>query len=394
VSSRGNASRRRTIRARRNAARNQRMSAGVRCWAASAWLAADRDALIGVTGLYMGAVAGLGMMSSVDVDYLVSRADLGPVAAFRGFNRSDVWTMEHDWGFTVEARAAACDGTYLIEREEWSDRGTLARSRAAAVAEGLARVAAGAEDAVAGAGGVVWLAPGRPHARVALDPDCGDPVAGDELIGAALTHALALAGRVPIHGLAAEVDGVGVLALGDSMAGKSTLALAILHAGGRVVSDDLLLARSLFGRPIFGALRRDLYIREGSYSLIPDDLRARCSEDGAGPGRLVLRRDSAPEAFTAEVSAAVVWILDGTRESGNCEVAAMSQAEALGSLVRAGSPLFVSGRYHAERRALLPGLVEIAESSRSCSVRLGPSLFRRPWIVVRELLERTRPGGG
>ena len=67
------------------------------------------------------------MMSDVDVSYLVSRAELGTVAAFRGFDRNDLWTLEHDWGFLVEAHAGPCDGTYLVEREAWSEQAALAR---------------------------------------------------------------------------------------------------------------------------------------------------------------------------------------------------------------------------------------------------------------------------
>lgn len=334
------------------------------------------------------------MMSGVDWDhFLVSRAELGPIAVFRGFDRNDLRTIEHDWGFAVLARSDDEDGTYLIGREAWSERAALLRGGARVPAEGLARVPAEGEDALAGAGGVAWLAPGRRHARVALDPECDDPVAADEVLGAALTHALALSGRVPVHGLAAEVDGLGVLALGDSKAGKSTLALAILHAGGRVVSDDFLLATSVAGCPVFAPLRPDLYIREGSYGLIPAPLRARFLADGAGPGRLVLRRHAAPGAFVARVSPAVVWVLDQARGARDFEVAEMSQAEALGSLVRAGSPLFVSGRYQVERAALLPRFGEVAQSARPFGVRLGPGLLRSPGTVVRQLLSRTRPGG-
>jgi hypothetical protein len=339
--------------------------------------------------------AGLDIMSGVGVDQLVvSRAELGRVAVFCGFDRDELRTIEHDWGFAVEARGPGSCEAYLIECEEWSDRAVSARVGAAIPTEGLARVAAGEEDALVGAGGVAWLAAGRRRARVTLDPGCTDRFAVDEVIGAALTHALALAGHAPVHGLAAEIGGLGVLALGESMAGKSTLALAILHAGGRVVSDDLLLTTSVAGRPVCGAFRRDLYIRQGSYSLIPEHLRVCSVDDDVGPGRRVLRRDAAPEVFVAEVSPSVVWFLDQARGAGDCEVTAMSQAEALASLVSAGSPLFVSGRYHTERAVLLPRLVEVAQSARSFSVRLGPGLLRAPGTVVRELLARTGPGRG
>ncbi len=238
-----------------------------------------------------------------------------------------------------------------------------------------------------GSGGVVWIAPGRRLARVAITPDGDDSFALEELIGAALTHAMALLGCLPLHGMAAEIDGIGVLALGDSMAGKSTLALAMLHAGGRIVSDDFLLARFKDGRLGVSALRQDLYVREGSYGLIPDALRPQFTSDGAGAGRLKISRNLVPQAFIDEVSPQVAWFLDGVRRPLSLHLVEMNQANALSSLHSVGSPLLTSNRSGTERAALLPHLIQLVESVQCFSVRLGSDLLRSPGGIVASSLK-------
>jgi hypothetical protein len=310
--------------------------------------------------------------------------------AFEGFSPAELAELEEGWRLGVAAAGAAGD-CYRIAREPWSEAAQSLRDAAGLRPDAPVRVAAGDGDALVNGGGVVWIAPGARAARVATAPAAGSFEVG-ELIGAAVTQAMALAGRVPLHGMAAEVGGIGLLAVGDTMAGKSTLALAALHAGGRVVSDDFLLVGGAPGRPEIGALRRDVFVREGSFELIPDDLRERFSAAGAGPGRRVLRRDDAPERFAALITPDVVWFLDGEHTAPAAEVRPVSQAAALASLITAASPLFASGRYREERAGVLPALTAIAESARCFAVRAGEQLLRAPAIVIGELLARSRSG--
>ena len=62
-----------------------------------------------------------------------------------------------------------------------------------------------------------------------------------------------------LHASCIELDGIGLCFLGDSGAGKSTMAAAFSRAGGKIVSDDcLLLAREkghLLGWPSYPSLR-------------------------------------------------------------------------------------------------------------------------------------------
>jgi hypothetical protein len=177
--------------------------------------------------------------------------------------------------------------------------------------------------------------------------------------------------------------------VGDSMAGKSTLALALLHGGGRLLSDDLVLGRVEADRFRLSALRQDLYVREGSLGLIPAPLRSLFADDGSGSGRRVLRRSLAQDRFVDEVAPQVLWFLDGHDRPQGVEVSGMSQAEALGLLFRQVSPLFLSRRYDLEREAQFPGLLRLVQSTACYKVRLGPDLLQAPAEIVQELVKRT-----
>jgi hypothetical protein len=161
-----------------------------------------------------------------------------------------------------------------------------------------------------------------------------------------------------------------------------------------VVSDDFLLVGCEAGCAELRGLRRDLYVREGSFDLIPVSLRARFSIEGVRPGWRVLRQDDAPELLVAAVRPRVVWFLDGTRCAAPVETCEISQAGALASMIATTSPLFVSGRYKEERARMLPSLTAIVESARCFKVRLGPALLDSPGTVVRELLAQTALGTG
>ena len=89
--------------------------------------------------------------------------------------------------------------------------------------------------------------------HVAEDDDL-DVVEG--LVAVALAWLLAPRARYLVHGAAIARGGVGYLVLGESRAGKSTLAAGALEAGWAVLSDDLVvLAPDGAGISLFGVHR-------------------------------------------------------------------------------------------------------------------------------------------
>jgi hypothetical protein len=67
------------------------------------------------------------------------------------------------------------------------------------------------------------------------------------LLGWVLSFALVKQGYEPLHATAVVVDGKAVAFLGTSGQGKSTLAASFLHAGYKLLTDDLLLIREVDG---------------------------------------------------------------------------------------------------------------------------------------------------
>ena len=130
-------------------------------------------------------------------------------------------------------------------------------------------------------GGRVRLAPGRTKAVVEwLRADASaDGFVATTLLETALIHGLAMGGYVVNHAAALAIGGAELLVVGPSRSGTSTLSAAVLDAGGAVVSDDsVILGLDADGAPSAGALRRDLWLREGSVELLPEALRARLWE--------------------------------------------------------------------------------------------------------------------
>jgi hypothetical protein len=327
------------------------------------------------------------MSIMVECGFLASRADLGAVAVVLGFDPSLLECLLDEW--QLHLVPAARDAAYLIEAAAWTPAAETVWSNSVLTTDSLVCVQAGDEDALVGASGIVWLMPGRRSARVSLRPGTRVPFGVDTLVGAGFAHALALQGRVTLHGMAASLEGSGVLALGETMSGKTTLALAMLHAGGRVVSDDYLVVAGDPEEPELRGLRRDLYVREGSFGVIPGDLSCRFSAARARPGWRVLRHDQAPEVLIGAVRPDVVWILGAPRVDSATELRQMSQAEALASMISIANPLFVGGRYRLERANSLPCLTTIIETARCVHVRLGPELLGSPGTVIKELVGRT-----
>lgn len=92
-------------------------------------------------------------------------------------------------------------------------------------------------------------------------------VAVPVLSGVACAVLLASAGRPLLHGAAVASDGVAIGILGESGQGKSTLAAALLGAGGRLLSEDLLA---------FSIRGPDFEVEPGyaRISLLPDSCEA------------------------------------------------------------------------------------------------------------------------
>ena len=277
--------------------------------------------------------------------------------------------------------------------------GRTPRRRAAGAAPRRRRpwhrhVRRGGEDLVVMQGGRVRLAPGRSKAVVewASAGAAADGFVATRLLEAALIHALAMGGCVVNHAAALEVGGAELLVVGPSRVGKSTLSAAVLAAGGAVVSDDsVILGLDDQGAPSAGALRRDLWLRDGSVELLPEALRARLWETASfGERRWGLDRAAFPEIFRARVRPRVIVLLRRDLRVRGFALRRASSAEGLAGLIQASSPLFLSGRYPVERERCMPGLLALVNSARCFEVRMGRALVEDPTATVLRLVEDVR----
>ena len=250
------------------------------------------------------------------------------------------------------------------------------------------------EDLVVMPGGRVRLAPGRSKAVVELE-DAGAPSCGTvatSLLEVALIHALAISGHVVNHAAALEVGGAELLVVGPSGAGKSTLCAAALAAGGAVVSDDsVILGIDDEGSSSAGALRRDLWLRDGSVELLPVRLRARLWEtESFGERRWGLERAYFPDFFRTKVRPQAIVLLRRDLRVRGFAQRRVSSADGLAGLILASSPLFLSDRYPVERERCLPALVALVNGTPCFEVRMGRAMVDEPIATIGRFVEEVR----
>lgn len=108
---------------------------------------------------------------------------------------------------------------------------------------------------------------------------------------------LQICGIVRLHGAAIEVGGRTHVFLGDKGAGKSTLALALGQAGGRVLADDQIVVRRRNGRMVVSGC--DGHIRltaESEHHFLKERLDA-VPQDFAGTLKKEVRLDALVDAI-------------------------------------------------------------------------------------------------
>ncbi len=250
------------------------------------------------------------------------------------------------------------------------------------------------EDRVHMPGCRLCLAPGRSVARIEAS-NAGEDVDGYVLttqLEMAMSHALAMQGLVVNHAASFEVDGTALLAVGPTHAGKSTLCGAALAAGGAVVSDDsVILGLDAGGAPSVGALRRDLWIRDGSVELLPKPLRAQLWETSSfGERRWGLERAAFPEVFRTRAQPQAIVLLHRDLRVRGFALRRVSSAKGLVGLILASSALFLSGRYKQERERCMPGLLALTNSAPCFELQMGRALVEEPAATVRRLVEDVR----
>ena len=216
----------------------------------------------------------------------------------------------------------------------------------------------------------------------------GDPRHLPTALGFAFAQQWARLGHACVHGALLEVEGRGVLVLGQRGAGKSVLATSALVAGGGIVSDDYLLAgeheNELLGERIraFVSLRQSWAARTLFAS----------SNDAWQPNRSGTRAFLQPHPsdprFPAHHRIDHVWVLARPRAGRRAEssLEPISQATFFTALVAATQPLLLGPDFPHEQRLLSRLFTRLASRARPARLETGQDIVLAPQAAWRRLL--------
>lgn len=224
------------------------------------------------------------------------------------------------------------------------------------------------------------------HIEAAHAP--GDPRHLPVAMGFAFAQQWARLGHACVHGALLEVEGRGVLVLGQRGAGKSVLATSALAAGGGIVSDDYLLAgeheNELLGERIraFVSLRQSWAARTLFAS----------SNDAWQPNRSGTRAFLQPHPsdprFPAHHRIDHVWVLGRPRAGRRAEssLEPISQATFFTALVAATQPLLLGPDFPHEQRLLSRLFTRLASRARPARLETGQDIVLAPQAAWQRLL--------
>ena len=243
--------------------------------------------------------------------------------------------------------------------------------------------------------GSVWLESDR-AARVATDPSFSEPVfTGPRSLATAVAQQWARLGAVTLHAAAVQIQGVHILLLGRKGTGKSTACLSAIAAGGKVVSDDWLLAHLAQDKqPRIVSLRRKLLIRNGAaartlLSKIPE-VRTRRLSDRPKEILEEASRYSTPEMHG--IDALLVLQRPRAARPTQSAIQACPPNQAFSAMISAATPLFYSRSYPHERCQLVT-IASRMLSARSFHAVLGADLCADPayfWVKLAGQIHRKK----
>jgi hypothetical protein len=212
------------------------------------------------------------------------------------------------------------------------------------------------------------------------------------LIDLGIIHLLARQGLPVLHGCAFELGGRSVFGLGGSFAGKTTVSVAAMRAGGRVVSDDAVLAIPSADNPYsLVPVRSYGWLRGKTREIVPDELREKMVENEEdGQPRWVLNREDGGEGFVDRVVPEVIWIQSIDRRLKESRVEPVDQGQVFAALIRASSPLYLSRHCPEIRDRLIPVFRGLCAQCRGFRVRLSPRLLEAPEEEIKRLLDLSR----
>ncbi len=231
--------------------------------------------------------------------------------------------------------------------------------------------------------GASWVEASSEPLEVRGELELGAPERGaaKEVAYTALLVALRALGVYELHAAAVQASGFSIVIIGDSGAGKTTMATALIEAGCGYLGDDRVLLRrrggalELLSFPVAFRLtettacafpRLKLWLRAG---------RAKQELDlrGAFPGQHV------------PLASGPCFVLFPMRAHETAFVPVPAR-EALARIMAQSSSLVVPDHPAPERQ--LAALAALAQSRVTMQARLGPEWLTAPVLAARDLLAR------
>jgi len=218
------------------------------------------------------------------------------------------------------------------------------------------------------------------------------PMERELLVDIGVGHLLARQGLPVLHSCSFEMDGQAALGLGESFSGKSSVAAAVMRAGGRVVSDDVaLVIRGSNGCCSLLPVRSYGWFRGRTREIVPAELQEKMYENEEdGQPRWTLSREDAGDHFVGRSTPNVIWIQSIDRRLKEGRVEPVDQGKVFAALIRASSPLYLSRHCPEVRDKLIPVFRALCEQCRGYRVRLAPRLLEDPVGEMERLIDLSR----
>jgi hypothetical protein len=218
----------------------------------------------------------------------------------------------------------------------------------------------------------------------------GDPRHIPLAMGLAFAQQWARLGHACIHGALLEVDGAGVLVLGQRGAGKSVLASSALVAGGGIVSDDQILVGVRDGALVGERIRAFLSLRQSwAARTLFEGSRENWRMNRSG-NRAFLAIDATSAQFPDHGHIDHLWLLTRPRagRQTHSTLERLSQAELFAALITATQPLLLGADFPHERRLLQGLFVRLLQTRSIARLETGQDIVQNSKATWQGLLAR------
>ncbi len=208
----------------------------------------------------------------------------------------------------------------------------------------------------------------------------------DLLLGALLVVLRSL-GVYTIHAAAVSFDDQALVLLGDSGAGKSTTATALVNAGCRYLGDDGILIRQRLDDvellPFWPSFRLTDQSLTSFEALRPHSVKL----DGEEKWRVNILA-AFPDRFLSHWLGRKTLLFLGRSATPDSTLLPLTQAEALGLLIAQSNTLGLE--YHPNPRLHLDLLADLVSVAHIARLQLGSEWLADPVAAAERLLDKSR----